>query len=88
MYECQTTGGYPRIGTVIPADLPRVAQAAPGVELRFRFVSRAEALEAEAGYRRALGAITVRPLVRDPADMPDLLSHSLISGVTAGEEHS
>ena len=25
--ECQTTGGYPRIGTVIPSDLPRVAQA-------------------------------------------------------------
>ena len=27
--ECQTIGGYPRIGAVIPADLPKVAQAAP-----------------------------------------------------------
>lgn len=90
LYECQTTGGYPRIGTVIPADLPRVAQAAPGASLRFRFVERAEALEAEKTHRRGLEALpgTVRPLVRNPADMPDLLSHTLISGVTAGEELS
>ncbi|MBY6118377.1 biotin-dependent carboxyltransferase family protein [Mameliella alba] len=88
LYECQTTGGYPRIGTVIPADLPRVAQAAPGAELRFRFVSRDEALEAEAAFRRGLESIPVRPLVRDPADMPDLLSYELIGGVTAGEEPS
>lgn len=88
LYECQTTGGYPRIGTVIPADLPRVAQAAPGTDLHFRFVTRAEALEAEATYRRTIDGLTsvVRPLVRDPWDMPDLLSYSLISGVTAGEE--
>ncbi|WP_167647338.1 biotin-dependent carboxyltransferase family protein [Mameliella alba] len=88
LYECQTTGGYPRIGTVIPADLPRVAQAAPGAELRFRFVSRDEALEAEAAFRRGLENFPVRPLVRDPADMPDLLSYELIGGVTAGEELS
>lgn len=88
--ECQTTGGYPRIGTVIPADLPRVAQAGPGAELRFRFVSRGEALEAEAAYRKGLAALAgaVRPLVRDPADIPDLLSYTLVSGVTAGEELS
>jgi allophanate hydrolase len=88
LYECQTTGGYPRIGTVIPSDLPRVAQAAPGAELRFRFVSRDEALEAEAAFRRGLESIPVRPLVRDPADLPDLLSYELIGGVTAGEEPS
>jgi allophanate hydrolase len=90
LYECQTTGGYPRIGTVIPADLPRVAQAAPGVQIRFRLVTRAEALEAEASYRRTVAALpgAVHPLVRDPADLPDLLSYSLISGVTAGEELS
>jgi 5-oxoprolinase (ATP-hydrolysing) subunit C len=86
--ECQTTGGYPRIGTVLPCDLPRVAQAAPGAALRFRFVSVEEALaacrtEAEtlADLRRRL-----RPLVRAAEDMADLLGHQLISGVTAGEE--
>ena len=25
--ECQTTGGYPRIATVLPCDLPCIAQA-------------------------------------------------------------
>ncbi|MGP6086501.1 biotin-dependent carboxyltransferase family protein [Antarctobacter jejuensis] len=90
MSECQTTGGYPRIGTVIPADLPRVAQAGPGAELRFRFVTRDEALEAEKKHRQMLTALPgmAKPLLRDPARMPDLLSYSLISGVTAGEELS
>lgn len=31
-----TTGGYPVIGCVDPADLPAVAQAAPGTRIRFR----------------------------------------------------
>lgn len=86
--ECQTTGGYPRIGTVIPADLARAAQAGPGARLRFRFVSRAEALEAETRHRRHLAALPglTRPLVRHPRDVPDLLTQTLISGVTAGED--
>ncbi|MCF2526423.1 biotin-dependent carboxyltransferase family protein [Yinghuangia soli] len=33
-----TTGGYPVIGCVHPADLPHAAQAAPGSALRFRIV--------------------------------------------------
>ncbi len=86
--ECQTTGGYPRIGTVIPADLPRVAQAPAGARLQFRFVTRKDAMAAEAEYRKLLSDLSRKtyPLVRDPADIPDLLSYSLISGVTAGEE--
>ncbi|MDZ7710290.1 MAG: biotin-dependent carboxyltransferase family protein [Roseovarius sp.] len=86
MAECQTTGGYPRIGAVLPCDLPRVAQAAPGTALRLRFVPPDEALaaerraaEARAGLRRRL-----RHLTRDPHDIRDLLSYQLISGVTAG----
>jgi len=86
--ECQTTGGYPRIGTVIPCDLPRAAQAAPGAAIRFAFVSRAEALAAERAHRAALEALPKRvtPRLRDPAQMADLLSYNLISGVTAGKE--
>ncbi|GAA6201777.1 urea amidolyase [Aquicoccus sp. SU-CL01552] len=80
--ECQTTGGYPRIGTVIPCDLPRVAQAPAGAPLRFRFVSRAVALEAEARQARHLAELprAPRPLVRHPGDIPDLLGYQLISG--------
>ncbi|MCB2115355.1 MAG: biotin-dependent carboxyltransferase family protein [Rhodobacteraceae bacterium] len=86
--ECQTMGGYPRIGTVVPGDLPRAAQAAPGTVLRFRFVEREAALADH--RRRAAGqaalAARVRPMLRDPADMGDLLSYQLIGGVTAGED--
>ncbi|CUH75827.1 biotin-dependent carboxyltransferase family protein [Tropicibacter naphthalenivorans] len=85
--ECQTTGGYPRIGTVLPCDLPRVAQAGPGAPLRFLFVTRVEALTAETAYRAHLDRLprSAVPRVRNPADIPDLLSYTLISGVTAGD---
>lgn len=80
--ECQTTGGYPRIGTVIPADMPRAAQAGPGARLRFRFVTRTEALAAERSHRDHITGLrrAVRPLVRDPAQMGDLLGYNLVGG--------
>lgn len=87
--ECQTMGGYPRIGTVVPDDLPIVAQAPPGARLRFRFVGLDEA---SADWRRARTgeaarlAAAVRPMVRDPAAMADLLSHQLVGGVTTGDD--
>jgi allophanate hydrolase len=88
--ECQTTGGYPRIATVLPADLPLVAQAGPGAALRFAFVTRDAALAAETRARAHLKDLPrqVTPLIRDPHDIPDLLSYQLIGGVTAGEEET
>jgi biotin-dependent carboxylase-like uncharacterized protein len=88
MPECQTTGGYPRIGTVHPADLPIVAQAQPGVRLRFKFVRREDAragpadpiLERDRLYRAA------RPRFQDPREIGDLLGYQLISGVVSGGE--
>jgi antagonist of KipI len=41
--DCQTTGGYPRLAQVISADLGRLAQALPGIQLRFVQVGLAEA---------------------------------------------
>lgn len=35
--DCPSTGGYPKIGTVVAADLPLLAQLVPG-EGRIRFV--------------------------------------------------
>lgn len=46
------TGGYAKIGTVIAADFPLVAQAVSGALLRFRPVTLAEALEARSRIRR------------------------------------
>lgn len=44
--DAQTTGGYPRIGCVIEADLWKLAQLRPGARLRFAPVTREQALAA------------------------------------------
>ncbi|WIY27323.1 5-oxoprolinase subunit C family protein [Parasedimentitalea psychrophila] len=87
--ECQTTGGYPRIGTVLPCDLARVAQAGQGAALRFEWVTLQDGLEIQARYDAQVKTLPSRcaPLVRDPAEMADLLSYQLISGaVSAGAD--
>ena len=43
MADHQTTGGYPRLAQVISADLPILAQLAPGKKLRFTEVSLEQA---------------------------------------------
>jgi biotin-dependent carboxylase-like uncharacterized protein len=85
MRECQTTGGYPRIGTVLPCDLPKVAQAPLGAGLRFRWVSLEQGLEAQQKFEAELKSLprNCQPLVRDPADMQDLLSYQLVGGVVS-----
>lgn len=78
--ECQTMGGYPRIGTVIPADLPRVAQAMLGETLTMRFISTAEAedlWQSDEAYVKSRTTAKV-PRVRDPREMADLLSYELV----------
>lgn len=88
MCESQSTGGYPRIATVLPSDLPKIAQAQPGEALRFRLLGLEEAVayeEKQKAHRRSL-AVRVMPRFRDPRTMPDLLSYSLISGVVSATE--
>ena len=82
MHECQTTGGYPRIGTVLPADLSKVSQAPIGGTLQFEFLTfdQAATIQARANTSLANMRRVVKPLVRDPATMQDLLSYQLISG--------
>ena len=86
--ECQTTGGYPRIGTVLPCDLPRLVQAPAGAELRFAFVSFDEADVLMQAHEAQVARLrdTLRALVRDPRDMADLLAYQLVSGVTCGDD--
>jgi len=48
MRDAQTSGGYPKIATVIRADLWRVGQAKLGGRLRFEQTAYADALAAEA----------------------------------------
>lgn len=86
--ECQTMGGYPRIGTVFPGDLPLIAQTPPGGLVRFLRLSldQADALYRSEAQVLREAASRCRNLVRDPALMADLLSYQLVGGVTRGDE--
>ncbi|WP_171133812.1 MULTISPECIES: biotin-dependent carboxyltransferase family protein [unclassified Ruegeria] len=86
--ECQTTGGYPRIATVLPCDMPRAVQTPAGARVQFEFVSLDQALAADTAFRSELMRLPrrIEDLVRDPHDIPDLLSYQLISGMISATE--
>ena len=86
--ECQTIGGYPRIASVIPADLPKIAQAAPGTAMQFRFLTLQEADATATSHKAMLKHLTsmCAPMIRDPHDIADLLRYQLISGATPGDD--
>ncbi|MCQ0093296.1 biotin-dependent carboxyltransferase family protein [Roseovarius sp. M141] len=81
----QTTGGYPKIATVISTDLPALGRLAPGALLRFAAVSVTDAQAIQIANRREISDIlaTIAPLSIDPASLSSraLLSANLISGV-------
>jgi biotin-dependent carboxylase-like uncharacterized protein len=85
----QTTGGYPKIATVISADLARLGRMRPGHKFGFAAVSVAEAEQArrrqEDDIRRRLAAIAPIDLPREP-DTATLLANNLISGVVSIED--
>jgi antagonist of KipI len=54
MADRQTTGGYPKIATVITADLPLAGQLAPGDWIRFARCTPAEAVDALQRQERRL----------------------------------
>ena len=87
MADRQPTGGYPKIATVIGADLGRLAQVAPGGAVRFRAVSLEEAVAARRRLvERSAGPIRSTPLVRRTLSTADLLGVNLVSGVVAAAE--
>jgi allophanate hydrolase subunit 2 len=58
MADRQTTGGYPKIATVISADLPLAGQLAPGDWIEFAACTRADAVDALRQQEAALaGAV-------------------------------
>lgn len=78
--DCQTMGGYPRIGTVLPADVPRISQSLPGSKFRFSFVELSEAERLWTSFEDMLTNFKgqLQPRVRNPHEMSDLLSYDLI----------
>jgi biotin-dependent carboxylase-like uncharacterized protein len=85
----QTTGGYPKIATVISADLPALGRLAPGAKVAFTAVSVAEA-EAEHRQLAARLAALPRQVVRVPRaptlDAAALLRVNLVSGVVSAHD--
>ena len=54
MADCQTTGGYPKIATVITADLPVAGQLAPADWIEFEVCDRQDAVAALIAQEQAL----------------------------------
>ncbi|WP_120496808.1 biotin-dependent carboxyltransferase family protein [Kiloniella sp. EL199] len=52
--DCQTIGGYPKIGVVITSDLPLLGQLVPGNEICFQLVSLEEAQAARKARKSEL----------------------------------
>ena len=83
----QTTGGYPKIATVVSADLPVVGRRGPSDALRFAAVTIEVAEElcraAERNLAELAGALEPLP-DRVGIDLGSLYDGNLISGVVSG----
>ncbi len=86
MADRQSTGGYPKIATVIGPDLGRLAQTRGGTPFRFEIVSVEEAVAARRAEAASLAeGVVVEPLVRSEFSPEFLLGLNLIDGVVAGD---
>lgn len=63
MADRQTVGGYPKIATIISADLPLAGQLAPGESVGLRICTRNEALTALIGRERQILHLTDKGLL-------------------------
>lgn len=85
MADRQSTGGYPKIATVIGPDLGRLAQVRGGASLSFRRVSVEEAVAARRAERDLLReAVPREPVIRTDFASDFLLGLNLVGGVTDG----
>ncbi|MGO4717366.1 biotin-dependent carboxyltransferase family protein [Bradyrhizobium sp. 2TAF24] len=81
MADAQTAGGYPKIATVISADLARLGRRKAGQSVTFKAVSRAEAETIRRAEHAALLAILADLRPADGLDVEALARHNLIDGV-------
>jgi allophanate hydrolase len=85
----QTTGGYPKIATVISADLPVIGRRRPGDLIRFAVVTVEEAETLCRAEERRLTELVaaLQPVPsRNGVDLASLYDGNLISGVVSGVE--
>ncbi len=89
MADRQTTGGYPKLGCVISADLPLLAQLKAGDKVRFRPVSAAAAQAVYRRQQKTLDDLEKKFLARlepEPEPGPEPLSGRFLIHVN-GEEY-
>ena len=79
MADRQTTGGYPKIGAVCTADLPRAGRLRPGDRVRFAVISVAEAQAARRRQEAALATL-IGSLTKAGRAGPALLSGRRLIG--------
>ncbi len=82
--DCQTTGGYPKIATVISSDLGSLARRGPGSKIRFKIVSIKEAEAIARQKEEALRMLenTLLPVGQNAdLDLDALYDSNLISGI-------
>ncbi|MGO4573086.1 biotin-dependent carboxyltransferase family protein [Microvirga sp. 2TAF3] len=81
MRDRQTAGGYPKIATVISADLDRFAQLRPGSLVRFKAVGRSDAVAAAQDMKDWIASLpqALEP-IRFSLTTEHLLSTNLIGG--------
>jgi biotin-dependent carboxylase-like uncharacterized protein len=80
----QTTGGYPKIATVVSADLPALGRLVPGAQVAFEAVAieTAEAAARQLAADLAVLPDRIVPARRKPVlDAARLLAENLVSGV-------
>jgi allophanate hydrolase len=86
--DSQTVGGYPKIATVIQADLPKLAHAKPGSRWRFQSVTAVQARQALQDQREAwMQWLATRESFLPPGfiDEKALYSCNLVSGMLRAE---
>lgn len=85
-----TTGGYPKIATVISAELPRLSRLLPGQPLRFVAISQKEAIDyTRQQHRRFADTLQrIRPVSQRITDSSELLGLNLVGGVVSAEYDS
>ncbi|HEV7874377.1 MAG TPA: biotin-dependent carboxyltransferase family protein [Enterovirga sp.] len=84
MADHQTTGGYPKIATVVSADLRRLAQKRPGETIRFAAIGVEEAgrlAREQAAFVASLPGLC-RPVRAGLPDVAALLTANLAGAVT------
>ena len=79
----QTTGGYPKIATMVSMDTDRLTQLRSRQSLRFRSVSASDALHEKRAFNQRLADYLARISVSHGTLLERLMRENLISGVVS-----